>query len=357
MTGDKVNILYIAWTPSAALELASEMSEHSDDIVFTFLPSYNTTTWAGPSDEFIEAADELFLEKQDIIFCDMLSASIYDLLNASFFDAQGNGASLVDIRSINTPEYFDYVSNGSIDDPICNYYNSMGTDTEEEQENAQSLLEYLAVEYGNKEITDTWSNKIKIMYIAWTPSEALELASQNNIHSDEIEYTYIPSYNTTTWAGPSDELIAASDSGLLAEQDIIFCDMLSASIYDPLNASFYDAKNIGTSMVDIRSINTPDYFDYVSDGSVDDPICNYYNSMGTGTEVEKQNAENLLTYLAKEYGNHPEITDKWITIKVLYIAWAPSDALAMASQTNPYSQNIEYTYIPSYKHNYLGRTK
>ncbi|WP_319506856.1 cobaltochelatase subunit CobN [uncultured Methanolobus sp.] len=346
---NKVNILYIAWTPSTALQLASEMSEHTDDIKFTYIPSYNTTTWAGPSDELIEVGDNMFLEKQDVIFCDMLSASIYDPLNTSFYAAQESGVSLVDIRSINTPDYFDYVSNGSIDDTICNYYNSMGTETDDEQQNAQSLLEYLATEYGNREeITDTWDNKIKVMYIAWTPSQALELASQNNMHNDEIEYTYIPSYNTTTWAGPSDELLEIADSGLLDEQDVIFCDMLSANIYDPLNDSLISAKDNGVSFVDIRSLNTPDYFDYVSNGSIDDPICNYYNSMGIDSEVERKNAENLLIYLAKEYGTHSEITDNWITIKVMYIAWAPSDSLATASKTNPYSQNIEYTYIASY---------
>ena len=346
---NKVNILYIAWTPSAALELASQMSEHADDIKFTFISSYNTTTWAGPSDELLESSGELFLEKQDVIFCDMLSASVFDPINGSFYEAHQKGTSLVDIRSINTPVYFDYVSNGSIDDTICNYYNSMGTDTEDEQESAQGLLEYLATEYGNREeITDSWNNRIKIMYIAWTPSPALEMASQNNIHSDELEYTYVPSYNTTTWAGPSDELLEVADSGLLDEQDVIFFDMVTASIFDPLNESLMRAKDNGVSFVDIRSMNTPEYFDYVSNGSIDDTICNYYNSMGVDTEVERKNAENLLTYIAKEYGNHPEIADNWVTIKVMYIAWAPSDALETASQTNPYSQNIEYTFIESY---------
>ncbi|MEZ5335465.1 MAG: cobaltochelatase subunit CobN [Methanolobus sp.] len=349
---DTINILYIAWQPSDALEQASQMSEHAGDIKFTYVPSYNTTTWAGPSDELIEAAESGLLNEQDVVFCDMLSASIYEPLDESLSAAHENGVSFIDIRSIDTPEYFDYVSDGTLDDPICNYYNSMGTESEDEQENAQKFLEYLATEYGGKgDITDLWTEtkeKIKILYIAWAPGEALEQASINGSHSDEIEYTYLPSYNTTTWAGPSDELIDAAESGLLNEQDVIFCDMLSASIYEPLDESLSAASENGVSLVDIRSIDTPEYFDYVSDGTIDDPICNYYNSMGTETVTEKKNADKLLTYIAKEYGNHPEITDYWQTIKILYIAWAPSDALANASQTNPYSQNIEYTFLPSY---------
>jgi cobaltochelatase CobN len=349
---DKVNIMYIAWMPDPALEMASQNASFADDINYIYIPSFNTKTWTGPSDELIEAANNGLLEKQDVIFCDMLSGAVYDPINTSFKEAHNNGTSLVDINSIDTPSYFDYVSDGTDDDTICNLYNNMGVDTETSRENAEELLKYLAMEYGNwEDITDLWeeaADTINILYIAWQPSDALELTSQNNVHSGDIEYTYIPSYNTTTWAGPSNELIEAAESGLLNEQDVIFCDMLSASIYEPLNDSFNSAHDNGVSLVDIRSINTPEYFNYASNGSIDDPICNYYNSMGTDTEVERMNADNLLTYISKEYGNHPEITDYWQTIKILYIAWAPSDALTNASQTNPYSQNIEYKYLPSY---------
>ncbi|MCK5721605.1 MAG: cobaltochelatase subunit CobN, partial [Gammaproteobacteria bacterium] len=41
----------------------------------------------------------------------------------------------------------------------------------------------------------------------------------------------------------------------------------------------------------------PSYFDYVSEGDTDDPVCNYFNNMGTEGEG-LENAENLLIYLA-----------------------------------------------------------
>ncbi|MDP2217701.1 MAG: cobaltochelatase subunit CobN [Methanolobus sp.] len=153
--------------------------------------------------------------------------------------------------------------------------------------------------------------KIKILYVAYSPNNALEMASQTCVYSDLIEYAYIPGYNTTTW-GASDELLAAAQSGLLLDQDIIFCDMLSSNVYTETNDSFHQAHENGISVLSIRSSGTPSYFNYVSDGKQDDAICNYYNNMGiSGKGLE--NAENLLIYLAKEYGNHSEITSTWGT--------------------------------------------
>lgn len=65
-------------------------------------------------------------------------------------------------------------------------------------------------------------NKINITYVAYSPSDALELASQTNQYSKSIEYTYIPAYNSTTY-GASDELLAAGMSGFLKTQDVVFC--------------------------------------------------------------------------------------------------------------------------------------
>ncbi|MDG6243563.1 MAG: cobaltochelatase subunit CobN [Methanolobus sp.] len=151
--------------------------------------------------------------------------------------------------------------------------------------------------------------KIKITYVAYTASDALEMASQTCVYSDLIEFTYIPGYNTTSW-GASDELLDADQSRLLGEQDILFCDMLSSGVYTEVNESFKSVYDNGTSLLSIRSSGTPSYFNYISDGNSNDTICNYYNEMGTiGKGLES--AENLLIHLAKEYGNHPEITDTW----------------------------------------------
>lgn len=149
-------------------------------------------------------------------------------------------------------------------------------------------------------------NKINITYIAYSPSDALELASQTNQYSKSIEYTYIPAYNSTTY-GASDELLAAGMSGFLKTQDVVFCQMLGKSVYEPMDESFKAAFDNGASLLAIQSADTPSYFAYDSNGSIDDPICNSYNNMSTEGDGLK-NAENLLVYLATEYGGLSEIS-------------------------------------------------
>lgn len=141
-------------------------------------------------------------------------------------------------------------------------------------------------------------NKINVTYIAFSPSDALELASQKNLYNEFIEYTYIPAYNFTTYRA-SDELLAAGKSGFLETQDVIFCQMLDKSVYASMDESFKAASDNGTSLMAIQSSDTPSYFAYDSNGSVDDPICNYYNNVSTeGGGLE--NAEDLLIYLVTE---------------------------------------------------------
>jgi cobaltochelatase CobN len=95
-------------------------------------------------------------------------------------------------------------------------------------ENAENLLVYLTM-------------KSKVTYIAYSASDALEMASQTNDHSDLIEYTYIPAFNTTTW-NASDELLAASESGFLGTQDVIFCDMLSSKVFGAVDETLQSAE-------------------------------------------------------------------------------------------------------------------
>ena len=141
-------------------------------------------------------------------------------------------------------------------------------------------------------------NKINITYISFSPSDALELASQKNLYNEFIEYTYIPAYNFTTYDA-SDELLAAGKNGFLETQDVILCQMLDKSVYASMDKSFKAASDNGTSLMAIQSSDTPSYFAYDSNGSVDDPICNYYNNMSTeGDGLD--NAEDLLIYLVTE---------------------------------------------------------
>jgi cobaltochelatase CobN len=150
-------------------------------------------------------------------------------------------------------------------------------------------------------------NKINITYISLSQSDALELASQTNPYSGSIGYTWISAFNSSTY-GASDELLAAGESGFFNTQDIVLCDMLWEPVYTPMNESFRSAFDNGTAFLAIRSSDTPSYFAYDTNGSIDDPICNYYNNMSTeGDGME--NAENLLVYLATEYGDLSESTE------------------------------------------------
>ncbi|MFA0822067.1 MAG: cobaltochelatase subunit CobN [Methanomethylovorans sp.] len=153
-------------------------------------------------------------------------------------------------------------------------------------------------------------DKVNITYIGYNPSDALQSASQTNVYSQYIDYTYIPAYNASYYA--SDELLSAVASGFLEKQDVIFCDMVGSKVYGSnngaVNASLQAAHGSGTSLLSIRTSSAPSYFDYSSDGKGNDTICTYYNSMGTiGDGLT--NAENLLIYLATEYGSLSEVMD------------------------------------------------
>jgi cobaltochelatase CobN len=191
--------------------------------------------------------------------------------------------------------------------------------------------------------------KINITYIANSPHAALKEASINASISDDICYTYIPAYSPSY--GPSDELINASEAHFFETQDIVFCYMLWDGVYNPLNDSFQNAHSKGTAMVDLTSAGVPEYFDYTSNGKQDDPICYYYNNMGIDTNISRRYGENLLMYLAKEYGDRTEITDQWPVINITYTGWGSKrNTLERASWTNPYSQNIEYQFISTYNY-------
>ena len=70
-----------------------------------------------------------------------------------------------------------------------------------------------------------------------------------------LKYTFIPYYNKTN--GASAELLAASESGFLETQDIIFCNMVGGSVYTAYNGSINDslvhAQENGAELYSIRS--------------------------------------------------------------------------------------------------------
>ncbi|WP_340820679.1 cobaltochelatase subunit CobN [Methanolobus sp. WCC4] len=190
--------------------------------------------------------------------------------------------------------------------------------------------------------------KINITYISFASHASLEEASTNGSIADDISFTFIQGYGPS---GPSDELMEAAENGFLETQDIIFCYMLYSGVYDPISEYLYSAHNNNVSLIDLTSAGVPEFFDYSSNGKQDDPICYYYSNMGVDTDISKRYGENLLMYLSRQYSDRPEITDQWPVIKITYTGWGIySTTLERASWTNPYSQNMEFAFIPAYNY-------
>ncbi|AKB30308.1 CobN-like chelatase BtuS for metalloporphyrine salvage [Methanosarcina siciliae T4/M] len=364
----KVKILYLGHNGCPSLELANQTNRYRDDIEFQVLEAYNEAG-DGPGDELKTAASSGLLEEQDILICDNLSSSIYNYDSNLFPDICNAGVYIVNIEpqdhALTWKNFFNYVyayetnetTSGQFGGPvdydttIGYYYDNMGTDTGEEKNNAENLLIYLSKEYGFRPIlTEDWNfedlDEIKIMYLGPEPNDALELAVNNSRYSNLIEFTNIKAYDSN--GDPSADLVSAVESGMVEEQDLIFCDRFSSSIYGTLNDTFWQAHTEGAAFVGFNSSGTPFYFDYASDGLADDPICNLYRYMGTDGTVRQKNAEYLLHYLAENYANRPEITNDWDLVHIMYLGYGANSALELAEQTNPYSSGIELLNLNAY---------
>ncbi|PAV13791.1 cobalt chelatase [Methanosarcina spelaei] len=365
---EKIKILYLGHNGCPPLELANQTNRYRDDIEFKVLEAYNEAG-DSPSNELIAAAENGFLEEQDILICDNLSSSIYNYDANLFSDICNAGVYIVNIQPQGQPltwkNFFNYVyayktnetTSGEFGGPvdydtaIGNYYDNMGTDTREEKNNAENLLIYLSKEYGFRPIlTEDWTlenlDRIKIMYLGPESSDALELAANNSRYSNLIEFTNIKAHDGR--GNPSADLLSAVENGLIGEQNLIFCDQFSSSIFGTLNDTFWQAHTKGTAFASFNSSGTPSYFDYVSDGLTDDPICNFYRYMGTNGTVRQKNAEYLLHYLAENYTNRPEITNDWDLVHIMYLGYGVNSAFELAGQTNPYSSSIELLNLNAY---------
>ncbi len=332
---NQINVTYVGLSePAEILQSASFSNVYSDQINFTYILAYG-------GDDLQNASESGFFSTQDVIFCDMLWAPVFNETNSSFFSAYENGASLLSIRSTDTPDYFVYASDDSVDAKIGSYFNNMDSETFEGTKNAENLLIHLSREYGgHPEITDSWP-MINITYIGWSENPSIAAASMTCPYSEFIDYTYL---------NVNDDVSDGSNDVFLSHQDVIFCDMLLYS--EDLNNTFSMADQNGSSLIDIRSSGTPEFFDYISDGDDEDRICTYYNGMSVNTFSGIKSSENLLMYLSREYGNHPEITDEWPKINFTYVYYdqqtSPTPAIELASMTNPYAEFINYSFILSY---------
>nr|WP_321420603.1 cobaltochelatase subunit CobN [uncultured Methanomethylovorans sp.] len=149
--GDKINITYVAYAPSDAMEQASQTNQYSGFIDYTYINAYNASYYA--SDDLLAAAESGFLEKQDVILFDMVGSNVYktksDIIDNTLKAAHDSGTSLLSINGVSsTPSYFDYASDAKANDPLCYYYNNMSI-TGDGLKSAENLLIYLATGYGS----------------------------------------------------------------------------------------------------------------------------------------------------------------------------------------------------------------
>lgn len=146
-------------------------------------------------------------------------------------------------------------------------------------------------------------NQVNITFICYDGS-ALEAAEQSNPYNASINVTYISGYSDFS-------------NVTFENQDVIFSYMLWSQFAD-IGDDLQGAHENGTALVDITSmidtayINTSSYDKILSGtepyNSTEEKF--FYNMGSRG--VLKKNAENFLIYLAKTYGDKPELTNSWV---------------------------------------------
>jgi len=146
-------------------------------------------------------------------------------------------------------------------------------------------------------------NHVNITFICYDGS-ALATAAQSNPYNSSINVTYISGYSDF-------------NNVTFENQDVIFTYMLWSQFED-IGDDLESAHKNGTALIDISSaidttyINTSSY-DLIFTGtkpynSTEEKF--FYNMGSRG--ILKKNTENFLTYLAKTYGDKPELTKNWV---------------------------------------------
>ncbi|AKB82643.1 CobN-like chelatase BtuS for metalloporphyrine salvage [Methanosarcina barkeri 3] len=146
-------------------------------------------------------------------------------------------------------------------------------------------------------------NHVNITFICYDGS-ALATAEQSNPYNSSINVTYISGYSDFS-------------NVTFENQDVIFTYMLWSQFKD-IGDDLESAHKNGTALIDISSaidttyINTSSY-DHIFTGtkpynSTEEKF--FYNMGSRG--ILKKNTENFITYLAKTYGDKPELTKNWV---------------------------------------------
>ena len=146
-------------------------------------------------------------------------------------------------------------------------------------------------------------NQVNITFICYD-GNALDAAEQSNPYNASINVTYISAYSNFT-------------NTTFENQDVIFTYMLWSQFQD-IGDDLESAHENGTALIDITSmmdpahINTSSY-DLILPGTkpYNSTEEKYFYSMGPKGVLLK-NTENFLIYLAKTYGDKPELTDSWV---------------------------------------------
>jgi cobalamin biosynthesis Mg chelatase CobN len=146
-------------------------------------------------------------------------------------------------------------------------------------------------------------NHVNITFICYDGS-ALAAAEQSNPYNASMNVTYISGYSDFS-------------NVTFENQDVIFSYMLWSQFED-IGDDLESAHKNGTALIDISSaidstyINTSSY-DHIFTGtkpynSTEEKF--FYNMGSRG--ILKKNTENFITYLAKTYGDKPELTKNWV---------------------------------------------
>ncbi|HII79364.1 MAG TPA: cobaltochelatase subunit CobN, partial [Methanosarcina sp.] len=146
-------------------------------------------------------------------------------------------------------------------------------------------------------------NQVNITFICYDGS-ALAAAEESNPYNASINITYISGYSNFT-------------DVTFEDQDVIFTYMLWNQ-FQYIGDDLERAHENGTALIDITSMMDPTYINTSTYGKIfagSKPYNSteekfFYNMGSRG--VLKKNAENFLIYLAKTYGDKPELTNSWI---------------------------------------------
>lgn len=146
-------------------------------------------------------------------------------------------------------------------------------------------------------------NHVNITFICYDGS-ALAAAGQSNSYNASMNVTYISGYSDLS-------------NVTFENQDVIFTYMLSTQFKD-IGDDLESAHENGTALIDITSMIDPTYintssYDKIFAGtspynSTEEKF--FYNMGSRG--ILKKNTVNFLTYLAKTYGDKPELTKNWV---------------------------------------------